>query len=516
MSHLNVNGWTDLNSELRINIIKHSMSDIISLNETKLKKSENLEIDGYFWYGNNRSYTHVEAPTASGGVGFLVRESLANIYNFEEIDKSFTDIIAMKLSHKISNFNFLIISAYLPPESSPWGRDASAFFNHILQLMYTYHDCDAIFLMGDINARIADMVDFDESVDNVKSRCNNVDVKINSHGRSFVEFLLDSKCCVLNGRVTPDTSNKFTYHSVRGLSSVDYIVCPHDNIQLCSDFKIESCSEMIDNLGLQQLVTPNSRIPDHSLLTVKLKLDFRELESLNLPDVNQCDNVNNIVRKRYKVRYIPQDFLNSERVCLALQGVIDSIQCNRETQHELDEIYNNLINIITDEMNEKLLIPHTKHTNKRFRIKKPYWTEELSLAWKAMHDSECDFVNFYGPRREKLSLKSKFTFLTHKFDKLLKQTKRTWDRGHLISIEKLNTTNPTEFWHHISKLGPRTSNKIPLETLLEDGSITRDKYKVLSKWQHDYEELYLNNAKQYDDTFLLKCQHELKYKENVF
>ena len=43
------------------------MSDIISLNETKLKKSENLEIDGYLeiWYCNN-----VEAMTASGVVSW--------------------------------------------------------------------------------------------------------------------------------------------------------------------------------------------------------------------------------------------------------------------------------------------------------------------------------------------------------------------------------------------------------------------------------------------------------------
>ena len=73
----------------------------------------------------------------------------------------------MKFTHKFSNFSFLLISAYLPPETSPWGRDANAFFDHVLQLMYTYHDCDAIFMLGDLNALVANMPDVDVAIDDI-------------------------------------------------------------------------------------------------------------------------------------------------------------------------------------------------------------------------------------------------------------------------------------------------------------------------------------------------------------
>ena len=515
-SHLNINGWTDNNKHLRESIINYSKADILSINETKLKNDEKIDCDGFYWFGNNRSYVHVDAPTASGGVGFLVRNSMAECYNFEEVDKSYNDIIAMKFSHKHNDFSFLVISAYLPPENSPWGRDASAFFSHLLQLIYTYNNVDAIFLMGDFNSRISNLPDNDEALDGIPNRCANVDEKINGHGRGFVDFLIDSKCCVLNGRVSPEKSNQYTFHSVRGLSLVDYFVVPHDNLVLCKDLIVESCSDIVNKLGVENQITPVSKLPDHCLLSLTVDMRFQVLEGINVNEYNEFgnNNVHKSWKRKYKVRNIPEDFLSSDNVCLALQNIIENIQCNRETQKELDEIYDNLISIIIDEMNAKLLVPESRHTRKRFKIKKPYWNSELGQAWKLMHLSEIAFRSCKGTRRERLALKAVFTTNTHSFDKLLKQTKRIWDRGQLLDIEKLKTGNPTEFWHHISRLGPRKSNNIPMETVLDDGTVIRNKAEVMKKWQHDYENLYLNESEEYDYAFLLECKQTLSMYES--
>ena len=513
---MNINGWTNNNKDLRIKILNYSESDIISLNETKLSDEDTICLDDYYYFDNKRKSVHVDAPTASGGVGLLVKYAMAQNYNFHVVDKSYNDILAMKFIHKYTNFTFVVVSAYLPPETSPWGRDAFSFYNHLLQLLYNFCDVDGFFILGDLNSRIGDLLDYDQAIDDIGTRSKNIDSKINGHGRSFIEFLLDAKCGILNGRISPCSSNKYTYQSVRGLSTVDYIVVPHDNIKLCSNMNVQSCTEIVDNLKLEQLVTPNSRIPDHSLITVSICMNFRCLEGLDQSDDDNNNNDNNTVpyrKNRYNVRTIPSNFLQSDHVQLALQSIINNIECNRESQAELDAIYEELIALVIEEMNSHLLIPRSKHTSKRYKVRKPYWNESLTEAWKAMHESESLFNTCHGSRRQRMKAKSVFVNDTFHFDKLLKYYKRLYDRGCLLNIEHLQTANPTEFWNHVSRLGPRVKHTIPMETVGENGEIIRNKKDVINKWVHDYKTLYLNENDCYDDDFLVQCTQNLNVKE---
>ena len=59
------------------------------------------------------------------------------------------------------------------------------------------------------------MSDYIESVDNLPCR-NVVD---DTRGDNFCEFLVNSNCCVLNGR--QNISNYFTCISTKGMSIVD-------------------------------------------------------------------------------------------------------------------------------------------------------------------------------------------------------------------------------------------------------------------------------------------------------
>ena len=86
---------------------------------------------------------------------------------------------------------------YLSPENSVWGRDVSNYFVNILSLLYVCSLADLIVLCGDFNARIGKNLDFISDVDQVSKRICIDNVK-NSHGSSFIEFLKESKLCVLN------------------------------------------------------------------------------------------------------------------------------------------------------------------------------------------------------------------------------------------------------------------------------------------------------------------------------
>ena len=85
-----------------------------------------------------------------------------------------------------------------------------------------------IFCGGDLNARIGAKLDFSVDIDTVTER-RSIDCVTNKHGESFLEFLLDNKMCVLNGRVKG--LNDFTCVRTQSRSVLDYCFTLHEQIQ---------------------------------------------------------------------------------------------------------------------------------------------------------------------------------------------------------------------------------------------------------------------------------------------
>ena len=84
-------------------------------------------------------------------------------------------------------------------------------------------------LCGDFNARISNFDDFIAGVDFIPDR-HIVDFNYNKHGNDLVEFLINSNCCVLNGRNY--TSNDFTFIWPQWASVVDYCIVPYEKLNL--------------------------------------------------------------------------------------------------------------------------------------------------------------------------------------------------------------------------------------------------------------------------------------------
>lgn len=101
----------------------------------------------------------------------------------------------------MSRYSFIVISCYLSPETSTWGCNADLFFAHLLSLKYAA-DVDSVYICGELNSCIVHLKDYVEE-DDIPSRVV-LDTSSNKHGETFIEFLKDSKCCDLNGRVTPE------------------------------------------------------------------------------------------------------------------------------------------------------------------------------------------------------------------------------------------------------------------------------------------------------------------------
>ena len=70
--------------------------------------------------------------------------------------------------------------------------------------MNTHADHNLI--CGDTNATIGNSIDFIPEVDKVSHRrC--IDAVKNKHGEAFLDFLMESKMIILNGRVTNEHDN---------------------------------------------------------------------------------------------------------------------------------------------------------------------------------------------------------------------------------------------------------------------------------------------------------------------
>lgn len=109
-----------------------------------------------------------------------------------------------------------------------------------------------------------------------------IDKTCNQHGKSFLEFLNDSRCFILNGRFGEE-SEEYTFYSTRGHSVVDYICLPLDNFTLCQNFQITKCTDLVERYNLYHRLGERSKIPDHNVLTIDLKV-YSQLQTDNQRD----------------------------------------------------------------------------------------------------------------------------------------------------------------------------------------------------------------------------------------
>ena len=476
-------------------IINHLQPDIISLNETHLTGEASINLDGYVWYGNNRE-KHVKAPRGSGGVGICVKCDLLRLYKVKIITKEVDGILGLQFISLSSPYCFVIFTCYLPPETSPWGRDASVFFGHLLSYMYTYADVDATYVCGDVNGRIGNWEDYVKEIDDVPLRVV-LDEGVNKHGESLIEFLKDSKMCIINGRICPLNDN-YTSVSMKGKAVVDYIATPYECLKTCTLFKVITANQMIESIGCMDLIGERSKVPDHSLLILGFTVGYGTKTNLTRErdqQVKQC--------KKGVSRKLPIDFLCSNMRCKALADLVDRQQVCFTTQDMLDSWYGDLCELVHDEMGGQ----ERPSKANRSKHSKPYWNKELQDLWYTMHSAERLFVKHKGDRESRQQLLDNFRQCQHAFDKRYRLFKRKYQRGQLLYLEEIQSSSPQHFWSEVNKLGPKRKKQIPMEIWGEGENLIRETSQVLSKWETDFATLFENDATGFDDDFFLEmCQ----------
>ena len=88
---------------------------------------------------------------------------------------------------------------------------------------------------------------------------------------TLIDFLLESKMCITNGRITPELDD-FTS---KERSVVDYIIVPHDMLLQCSRSEVTRVNTLMNEFNLFGLIGNRCKPPDHALLVLACSLHFQ-------------------------------------------------------------------------------------------------------------------------------------------------------------------------------------------------------------------------------------------------
>ena len=437
------------------------------------------------------------AKRGSGGVGFLVKETLLDFYDCSVLNNEYEGILWIKLSNKSATYIYCV--CYLPPVgSSRYGTDPSAFFSILHQHVYTYQNDGVFCIFGDFNAR-SDDSDFIEGVDRVSAR-SVIDLTCNVHGQEMIDFLVDCNMCMLNGRIG---KNDFTYVSTRGKSVIDYVFVPHEQLPLYTDFSVVCMSDLICE---RHLVVPHA-IPDHSIIEWVTDVPA-------FADSGDTQATGGEHLRRFNVKDIPGDFLqdgNSEAVLAAMQRIEDS----SSTQSDINSAYDEFVSLVTKSLDVFCTTNSKSHnaTKRHKRTGKPYWNQELQLQWNEVCQLERQWrrANNQGQKRK---LRRQYCNQRTQFDKLHRKFKRSYQlKEQSVLLEQLQHCNSSVFWKSFGKIGIGNDRKvrIPMEVANDDGTIVTDPELVMKRWRDDYEVLYNDNANtmSFDDTHLSFVRNSL-------
>ena len=141
--------------------------------------------------GHNRRTHHKRAPHAFGGIGVLIKESLTSIFEISVLDRSADGILGIQLEDRFTERIYVIFACYLPPDSSPYGKDSDNFFAHLTSKIFTKSYADLILDRGDLNARVGNKNDINTNLSNdtfdIPPR-KYLDSTSNKHGSSLIDL----------------------------------------------------------------------------------------------------------------------------------------------------------------------------------------------------------------------------------------------------------------------------------------------------------------------------------------
>ena len=169
------------------------------------------------------------------------------------------------------------------------------------------------------------------------------------------------------------------------------MLVPHSTLEKCDSFKVHLVKVLIDPTN-----NTVESLPDHSVPELCIKMGFTSDMITGDTDIcfNDSDKSCKQTRRKYDGKNMPNSFLSSEIARLAISKCVETMLTSKETQTEIDSLYDSVCDVYYAEMNALLNykdVGPASHKKGRYSAK-PFWTNELSVLWENVKESEKIFI----------------------------------------------------------------------------------------------------------------------------
>ena len=318
-----------------------SSYDIIFLNECWIPEKVKLELSGYTLKIKARKRKK-NARRDSGGLCVLIKNSIADFFEFVEWNNEDGMIVKVKCQYTSINKDLYFVFVYMRSNNSTRNDLTQEYdaFDLLYLKICELRENNEIVIIGDFNSRTSSLNDFytnehgnfdplsekDEidyridqeflTLSQIQLIRNNEDKKTNDFGHKLINLCQVSGMLICNGRINGDNnSGKFTYIDKKGKSTNDYALISKGLIKHDNEFYVNE---------------PNI-FSDH--VPIVLKLCNINLKTFIPIFVEQpCDQIsatNNYYKWEPDYLNVFQNNMNDDYVCCKLCRITDTL--NKDT-----------------------------------------------------------------------------------------------------------------------------------------------------------------------------------------
>ena len=462
--------------------------DLIGLMETHAGTETDISLQGYYVFRKDRP-KHKKAWKSSGGIAVLVKESLRNACKFDPLSDS--DVIWVRVQKQITKLSsdLFIAFVYLPPSNSSYGKVHGNEIMQKLEKHIEYFSCKGkIVICGDFNARVGTSSDFvskeeephipmphDDLYEFILPRASFDRKNVNQYGKWLVDLCIDNQLYILNGRTLGDFCGKFTCHTPRGSSVIDYLISSYS-------LSYEILSMTVNDITL---------FSDHCLISLKLKIsldndidrsfceDLPSLKYTHLPDkFSWSDEAKDKYQEAFHSSDIQQKLINIDKQLKG--GCMD-------VKYMIDEI----TDVIVLAGNKSLFRKSFKPTKSKIKkVNKKWYDKDCRSLLKELKSVK----NLFNRNISNDEVRIRYFRKFREYKKLIKYKRRKY-KEHLTEIlSKTMETDPQAAWKVIHEL--------------KNESLPSDKAEKINRtqWYSHFRDLLKSDNSEMDN----KRQHQIK------
>ena len=261
-------------------------NDLVCVTETWLNKTESELICQEFrknfkvYYSCRRRDKN--AKRDSGGILVFINNKLSQ--HIEITENNDEDILSLKVNRKVfpDNNDMYICCTYISPKSScRYTPDDTCKLDILNSDVFKYKNIRSgrIVILGDLNCRTGIENDFIDSqlsntfvtaldidgihiddivCEHIHRQRKSDDQMINENGKKLHNICKNDNLFIVNGRIGSSKQCKFTCHTARGQSVVDYIIMDGETLCKVAKFSVDDVTPLSDHSSVR--VTLNTQV----------------------------------------------------------------------------------------------------------------------------------------------------------------------------------------------------------------------------------------------------------------